>query len=249
MEVHSHTHTPRRKWTHYFWEFLMLFLAVFCGFLAEYQLEHIIENQREKKYIRSMIKDLQADTDALNEGFPRKDERISAIDSLFDYFTTHKAENIIPAYVHNLMRRSSWDRNFDRNQTTMTQLKNSGNMRLIRKTNIIDSLLGYDFAWERANNYYKENYWQNSGIINDYIKKMLADFSLLPYYKANTTEGARLPEGTIFPVQINPVYLIEYLNHLHKVKVTIRQEINFYQDIEKRAGRLIDLIQKEYHLK
>ena len=26
MEVHAHT--PRKKWTHYFWEFLMLFLAV-----------------------------------------------------------------------------------------------------------------------------------------------------------------------------------------------------------------------------
>ncbi len=29
MEVHAHTHTARKKWTHYFWEFLMLFLAVF----------------------------------------------------------------------------------------------------------------------------------------------------------------------------------------------------------------------------
>jgi len=35
MEVHSHAHTDRKKWTHYLWEFLMLFLAVFCGFLAE----------------------------------------------------------------------------------------------------------------------------------------------------------------------------------------------------------------------
>ena len=34
MEVHAHTHTPRKKWTHYFWEFLMLFFAVFCGFLS-----------------------------------------------------------------------------------------------------------------------------------------------------------------------------------------------------------------------
>jgi len=23
MEVHAHTHTARKKWTHYFWEFLM----------------------------------------------------------------------------------------------------------------------------------------------------------------------------------------------------------------------------------
>ena len=39
MEVHAHTHTARKKWTHCFWEFIMLFLAVFCGFLAEYQFE------------------------------------------------------------------------------------------------------------------------------------------------------------------------------------------------------------------
>ena len=49
MEVHAHTHTPRKKWTHYFWEFLMLFLAVFAGFLAEYQLEHKIEKDRARQ--------------------------------------------------------------------------------------------------------------------------------------------------------------------------------------------------------
>ena len=58
MELHAHTHTPRKKWTHYFWEFLMLFLAVFCGFLAEYQLDHKIERDREKKFIQTFIEDL-----------------------------------------------------------------------------------------------------------------------------------------------------------------------------------------------
>ena len=40
MEVHHHAHHGHEKktWKNYFWEFLMLFLAVFCGFLAEYQL-------------------------------------------------------------------------------------------------------------------------------------------------------------------------------------------------------------------
>jgi hypothetical protein len=42
MEVHAHTHTPRKKWTHYFWEFLMLFLAVTLGFLVEKLCENII---------------------------------------------------------------------------------------------------------------------------------------------------------------------------------------------------------------
>jgi len=61
MEVHAHTHTERKKWTHYFWEFLMLFLAVLCGFLAEYQLEHKIEKDREKQYIKSLVRDIKDD--------------------------------------------------------------------------------------------------------------------------------------------------------------------------------------------
>ena len=40
----------------------MLFLAVFCGFLAEYQLEHEIEKDREKIYMQNMLEDLEADT-------------------------------------------------------------------------------------------------------------------------------------------------------------------------------------------
>ena len=48
MEVHHHAHDPavphhKKNWKSYFWEFLMLFLAVFCGFLSDYQLEHKIE--------------------------------------------------------------------------------------------------------------------------------------------------------------------------------------------------------------
>ena len=66
MEVHAHTHTARKKWTHYIWEFLMLFLAVFCGFLAENQREHLVEHQREKQYMRSMMEDLMLDTAEFN---------------------------------------------------------------------------------------------------------------------------------------------------------------------------------------
>ena len=69
MEVHHHshlatgeTHSSRKKWTHYFWEFLMLFLAVFCGFLTEFQLEHKIEKEKGKQYIQSVYEDLKEDT-------------------------------------------------------------------------------------------------------------------------------------------------------------------------------------------
>jgi hypothetical protein len=39
----------------------MLFLAVFCGFPAEYKLEHTIEHQQEKEYARALYDELYAD--------------------------------------------------------------------------------------------------------------------------------------------------------------------------------------------
>ena len=43
MEVHHHGHVhEKKKWKEYLFQFLMLFLAVFCGFLAEYQLEQVL---------------------------------------------------------------------------------------------------------------------------------------------------------------------------------------------------------------
>ena len=62
MEVHAHSHTPRKNWTHYLWEFFMLFLAVTAGFFVENQREHMVEHRREKEFMVSLVKDLDLDT-------------------------------------------------------------------------------------------------------------------------------------------------------------------------------------------
>ena len=82
MEVHHHAHTARKKWTHYFWEFFMLFLAVFCGFLAENQLEHMIEHQREKQYMKSMVEDLEKDIQLLKVESQSVMEQLNGLDSI-----------------------------------------------------------------------------------------------------------------------------------------------------------------------
>ena len=86
MEVHAHTHTARKKWTHYFWEFLMLFLAVFCGFLAENQREHMIEHQREKRFAVQLLADLTNDSVhfsfLINNVTPRMDKRARNLNEL-----------------------------------------------------------------------------------------------------------------------------------------------------------------------
>ena len=75
MEVHAHTHTERKKWYHYFWEFFMLFLAVTLGFFVENQREHLVERRREKQYISSFIADLRKDIIQLDSLLEKREIR------------------------------------------------------------------------------------------------------------------------------------------------------------------------------
>src|SRR3954467_2858967 len=61
MEVHHHSHTEGKKFRHYLWEFLMLSLAVFCGFLAENFRESLVNKEKAQHYMESMAADLKAD--------------------------------------------------------------------------------------------------------------------------------------------------------------------------------------------
>ena len=254
MEVHTHTHTApasggtgRKKWTHYFWEFLMLFLAVFCGFLAEYQLEHKIENQREKQYMKSLIYDLENDTLNLNAGFPLKDQRINAIDSIFLFFEANPDVKNVPGSIVRFMRRSTWDRHYRRNSTTIDQLKNAGGLRLIRKKNIRDSIAAYDLAWQRAE-FWREGYINLQERGKELNQKTITAQDLLKRYR---TERDIYNQKQIDSLRftIKGEHLNEYLNFISDQKITTGQDKRGYQAIEQSAESLIALIKKEYHLK
>jgi len=143
MEVHAHSHSARKKWTHYLWEFLMLFLAVTAGFFVENQREHYVEHQREIKYVQSLIQDLKTDTANLKGYMLSKKIKKNRIDSLMLLLTTgtyNQSGNETYFFARFLTRGQQ----FVSTDGTMQQLKNAGNLRLITKRNIVDSILAYD---------------------------------------------------------------------------------------------------------
>ena len=248
MEVHAHAHTPGKKWTHYFWEFLMLFLAVFCGFLAENQREHMIEHQREKQYMRSLLSDLVADTTVLGNGIPLKLRRISSIDSVFQFFDGHPGAKTIVGKLFRTIRRTNFDARFIRNVITINQLKNAGGMRLVRNKEVSDSISSYDQRCE-VTTLYNDFYTVNSQVGNRQFEKLFNAADLLPLYIANKSGAiiANIPDS--LTIRINITDLNEQLNFMMLEKAYARQEIDRYFEIKERAIRLMELIKKEYHLK
>lgn len=144
MEVHHHAHHEGKKnWKSYIWEFLMLFLAVFCGFLAEYQLEHMIEKDRGKQYIISFYKDLKYDTSHLTQvinNYKTKAEISKEISICYDSVI---AKLPCKSCLKNLYSKSQGFYELRVSDRTMQQLKNAGGLRLL-KSDDADSILAYD---------------------------------------------------------------------------------------------------------
>jgi hypothetical protein len=250
MEVHAHSHTPRKKWTHYLWEFLMLFLAVFCGFLAEYQLEHKIERDREKDYMKGMLEDLSADTTQINEVLAYGKLLSNGLDSLkqnlYHIDSTPKNADVIYRQYGSYLRRFG----VSFSDQTATQLRNSGQIRLIRKKAVMKQLSVYwqmtgqvEAIQERIESLQDEIGSVGDNIINT---KFLGGFG-----ERDSVSGIRfmevLPGAEMMTNDKNTLILLA--NKVARVKGRID---NFYlrnlEHHKKLALGLFVIIKKEYNL-
>ena len=243
MEVHHHSHTSRKKWTHYFWEFLMLFLAVFCGFLAEYQLEHVIEHQREKQYMKLMIADLESDTLEMHSISNEIEKRLRKVDTLLILITTQPLpqENIIRSYYYTYPALNNLTFKF--NDRTVTQLKNSGNMRIIRNQKVNDRIIYYWNEIEKINQAHTRHAaYRTKG--RDFETKIFntAELYLKNHSPVDVNSAIRL-------INPDPLMVKEYANVVAAAGIMLGSIQNLIQTQLGIAKDLIFLIKKEYHLK
>ena len=112
----------------------MLFLAVFCGFLAEYQLEHIIEHQREKEYARALYDELYADSIVFANKIKGRLGKEKDCDYLVSYIRdsslTNLPKDFYPAYTVVMYLITSYT--FEPKDGVLNQLKGSGSLRYFK---------------------------------------------------------------------------------------------------------------------
>ena len=246
MEVHAHTHTARKKWTHYFWEFLMLFLAVFCGFLAENQREHMIEHQREKKFIRSLISDLSADTSRLGNIINLRNERVVMLDSFMVLLNKPDAE----AYGRTIYYFNSYATRgvafrFTPADGTMQQLKNGGNLRLIQKTSVSDSIIAYDVV----NRGYVWGNLDEEEIMDTYrnVAENIFDGRVLNAMRDEDNNVFILDYDPPFRKSKDGIFRLNYRLHMLSIyNKTMRHQA---RNLKEKAAQLILQLKKGYHLK
>ena len=244
MEVHAHTHTARKKWTHYFWEFLMLFLAVFCGFLAEYQLEHKIERDKEKIYVQNLMEDLKADT-AIYSDYTRNNKILfNSIDTLILLVKSPERKQHIAKLAFTARMILPKYKALYTTDRTYEEMKSSGTLRLIRNKQVINSVSHYYYSVIDLKKYNDAAFTWGS----DFGKEMGKIFDaglLLKIIKEKKEQPAVLSD-----------LLTEDRTALNELATTAQYLYGAFLLAEKignerniAAQKLIELIKKEYHLK
>lgn len=245
MEVHAQElhKAPGHGWKHYFFEFFMLFLAVFCGFLAENWREQIVEHEREKQFIRSYVEDLKTDTASIRLVIDFRKQKMKLIDSLMLLLSTQtiKGHENELYYFGRQMQRTIW---FQSNDRTIAQLKSSGSLRLIRNEDAADSIVSYQKLVDRISNNQNDERDERYNLF-PLLSRMFNPFVL---DKMVTAEGVNRPSGNPPLRSYDPNIQQDLAFGAHEIKGSTFLIETRLELLNEKAKNIIAFLKKEYQL-
>ena len=240
MEVHHHAHHGGKKnWKSYFWEFLMLFLAVFAGFLAENQREHFVEHQREIKFARRLLSDLEQDSIYLENRIKLLEER-------------QRAHKRFLEIMNNPVRAADWEvmRGFvplittgsshEFTTATYNQMKTSGSLRYIDNDILTTSLQKYyDVLLAKVS---RDSDGADKFFAENIISYMTKHFRFQDFKQSDgSVQNTKLLNRTTDSDQ-------ELINIMGIWASNCDAQLDLQRPAQKQMLELIKLIKKEYHL-
>jgi len=251
MEVHHHpdlTH-KKKKLKEYFLEFLMIFLAVTMGFIAENLRERSSDRSKEKEYIESLVQDLKTDTFLAAKTMKALTVQMYGMDTLEMLLNPDVNKNDSAVYICYMQQPAMHNQHaMNFSDRTITQLFSSGNMRLLKDQAISDKITEYysDVKNVESQKAFYTDYFHKCLEINQEI------YEFDSFHSKIDAKGA-----IVFPPFGYGKYHIANTNatDLKKYKSTIefsKEIISSYRidigELSKEASKLIQFLEKEYDL-
>ncbi|HLX92038.1 MAG TPA: hypothetical protein VKR32_10170 [Puia sp.] len=258
MEVHHHPHVEKKSFKEYFLEFVMIFLAVALGFFAENVRENITDHSKEKEYMASMIEDLKKDTANINTEVRGNRLLLAGLDSLLDLLSRPKNDTIYQRklFISSLVN-TYWNMPVEFSDLTISQLKYSGNFRLIENHEVAMSILQYEQGVDACKNNYellltythvyeatnKELF--NMVLARTAFRAIEKNFAtvFLPFDQISKL----VPYGNYMDKN-EPQLFLKYRNDILYYQTTLSNVVVITEKQKEFADTLIQLIRKEYHL-
>ena len=226
----------------------MLFLAVFCGFLAEYQLEHMIEHQRAKIYATNLYEELKKDTSRLNSVIHRNNHISGQLDTFCILVKENNRQNITTGMLYYYANSVTQVEYFSSSNATIEQLKSSGNLR------IMGNKLAYKISEYDKMIRELEKEYDLSKV--EFAKMEDLHFRMIDVYLSERMFGNRVgPRDSVFrvndlPVNKDPELMRAYTGWLKfESNIYLYQVSRYLSPLKDSASRLLTLLHSEYHMK
>ena len=247
METHFHGHMEfKKRWQEYIFQFLMLFTAVFLGFLAENAREHSAERKTEKDYILSLMSDLKSDTSTARSSASNIYDQIENLDLLQRLLSSHPGKgspDITSCYELSIAIQQYFPVSFS--ERTISQLLSSGSMRLLKTDKAADSIMDY-YSFIKSISEQRQLYY-------NYINKCME--SMYNVYDASLMQ-TRLTENkdslkSIFTyadhfATDDPNEFKKMIGLIERAKVTAFIFHNYVMTVYNKAIELYEYLQKTY---
>ena len=248
MEVHHHPdlHHKPKKWKEYLLEFLMIFLAVTMGFIAENIREIISHGEIEKVYLKSLVQDVKDDIRTINDQQKIFDQRVILLDSLIEILDASAiTQNTGNLYYY--ARLATKSNTFSGNTRTFDQMKNTGGFRLIKNNEIAETIMSYYSILQQIK---QLELMGEEGELNEYRKIAVQIFNADIFNQINSTSMNLVTRPSDNPpLRTNDKKLLgDLAGWVHYIKNTRIGIYQYKKDLLEKGEILIRQIQKEYNL-
>lgn len=243
MEVHHHPelpHSEMKRFKEYLLEFIMIFLAVTMGFIAENIREHISDSSKENEYITGMVKNLEVDTTELTKIIYRNRIQISGIDTLRSISKDKLDQIKVQDSLYDLTNKYLFNVNvFQNDDITLSQLRNSGGYRFIRNTHVLDSIEVYEKSLNALSVQF--NY-----LLAGVTKAIDMSGSLFDLNADRKFQTA--PSSTPILITNSKEKIFDFYNKCYLISVSLRSYNQMLKGHLKYSTRLIAYLKKEYNI-
>ena len=248
METHAHHlhHAPGKKIFHYFYEFLMLFLAVFCGFLAENFREHYVERERAEQYMVSFYQDLRADTAKLSADIAWDQDKLAILNGMTDCYDTLRKNWLSTRCLWALVTKSMANRRFILTDRTLKQLANAGGFRLLKKEDA-DSIASYESQYNTIDDFQATIFQQSQDNVRNTFNEM-ADFNANGRMLRTTSSSDSIQIENRLPLLFSndKVLINKYFNQLFLYAKVTRTHVGQMEKLKEKAVGLMEYFKSEH---
>ena len=251
METHAHHlhKAPGKKWTHYLFEFLMLFLAVFCGFLAENFREHQVEKERARQYVHSLYLDFRFDTSRIAAVIDTETAKIASLSKMSDCYEMITKNWKDDSCLLKLFKFSSANNNLQMTDRTLKQLANAGGFRLLKKQDA-DSIVSYENEVNDLHDFETTLYQQSQDNVRNTFNELVEFTANTKLFSQVTVDpgvfNATVESPLLFSADKD--LLNKYFNQLFRyLRAIVRHRI-YLIELKQHVTRLTAYFKKEYRL-